>query len=430
MHVLAVIFIAAKKSSAKPKGAKKTGGKKKAAEDIFLPVVNIGLVGHVDHGKTSLTEALTGKWTDTHSEEIKRGISIRLGYADATFYKCPQCGECMTTDKCMKCMCEAKPLRTVSFVDAPGHETLMATVLSGAALMDGALLLVAANEKCPQPQTLEHMLALDIVGIKNIIIVQNKIDLVTKEQAFQNYREIKEFLKGTIAENAPVIPISARRKINIGKLIEAIEEYIPTPKRDPSKPPKMFVARSFDVNRPGTDIEKLGGGILGGSLIEGKFEVGEEIELRPGIKIKDKYTPLKTKIVGLQKAGKDLDVLTPGGLSGIMTTLDPSLAKSDGLAGNVAGLPGKVPPVHHSMKMRYNMLERVVESVGSSQIKTGEPLLLNVGMSRTIGIVTSARSGELDLALKIPVCAEKGERIAISRQISGRWRLAGYGNLM
>ena len=192
----------------------------------------------------------------------------------------------------------------------------------------------------------------------------------------------------------------------------------------------MFVARSFDVNRPGTDIEKLGGGILGGSLIEGKFEVGEEIELRPGIKIKDKYTPLKTKIVGLQKAGKDLDVLTPGGLSGIMTTLDPSLAKSDGLAGNVAGLPGKVPPVHHSMKMRYNMLERVVESVGSSQIKTGEPLLLNVGMSRTIGIVTSARSGELDLALKIPVCAEKGERIAISRQISGRWRLAGYGNLM
>ncbi len=163
-------------------------------------------------------------------------------------------------------MCECTPLRTVSFVDAPGHETLMATVLSGAALMDGAMLLVAANEKCPQPQTLEHMLALDIVGINNIVIVQNKIDLVTKKEAMENYKQIKEFLKGTIAENAPIIPISARKKINIDMLIEALEKTIPTPKRDPKKNAKMYVARSFDVNKPGTPIEKIGGGILGGSF--------------------------------------------------------------------------------------------------------------------------------------------------------------------
>ncbi len=397
---------------------------------MLIPEVNIGLVGHVDHGKTSLTEALSGKWTDTHSEEIKRGISIRLGYADATFYKCNKCGGYATTDKCMKCMCECTPVRTVSFVDAPGHETLMATVLSGASLMDGAMLLVAANEKCPQPQTLEHILALDIVGIKNIVVVQNKIDLVSKEDAMKNYKQIKEFLKGTVAENAPIIPISARKKINIDVLIEALEKTIPTPKRDPKKPAKMYVARSFDVNKPGTSIEKLGGGILGGSLVEGILNVGEEIEIRPGIKIKDEYKPVKTKIMGLHKGGQHIETLDPGGLAGIMTTLDPALAKSDGLSGNVAGLIGKLPPIFSEIKMEYHTLKRVVGSTSDAVLKIGTPLLLNVGMSRTIGVITLMKGEKIDLKLKLPICADKGDRIAVSQQVLSRWRLTGHGKLL
>ncbi|MBN2102178.1 MAG: translation initiation factor IF-2 subunit gamma [Candidatus Aenigmarchaeota archaeon] len=399
----------------------------------LIPEVNIGLVGHVDHGKTSLTEALSGKWTDTHSEEIKRGISIRLGYADATFYKCSKCGGHTTTDKCMKCVSECAPLRTVSFVDAPGHETLMATVLSGASLMDGAMLLVAANEKCPQPQTLEHILALDIVGIKNIVVVQNKIDLVTKEQAMQNYKQIKEFLKGTVAENAPIIPISARKKINIDMLIEALENEVPTPKRDPKKEAKMYVARSFDINKPGTSIEKLGGGILGGSLVEGFLNIGEEIEIRPGLKIKEKYEPIKTKIMGIHKGGKKLDVLEPGGLAGIMTTLDPALAKSDGLSGNVAGRIGKLPPIFSEISMEYHVLKRAVGArtdESASLLKIGDPLLLNVGMSRTIGVITSIKGEKISLTLKLPICAEKGDRLAISQQVLGRWRLTGHGKLL
>ena len=147
--------------------------------------VNIGLVGHVDHGKTTLTKALSGIWTDTHSEETKRGISIRLGYADIEFRKCPNCGEpeCYTTSKkCEICGSETELIRKVSFVDAPGHETLMATMLSGAAIMDGAVLVIAANESCPQPQTKEHLMALDVIGVKDVIVVQNKIDIVSKER--------------------------------------------------------------------------------------------------------------------------------------------------------------------------------------------------------------------------------------------------------
>ncbi|HJW96808.1 MAG TPA: translation initiation factor IF-2 subunit gamma [archaeon] len=399
----------------------------------LVPEVSIGLVGHVDHGKTSLTEALTGKWTDTHSEEIKRGITIRLGYAESTFYKCPKCKgheQYSTTPKCQKCFSECKPVRTVSFVDAPGHETLMATVLSGAALMDGALLLVSAIEQCPQAQTREHLKALEIVGIKNIVVVQNKIDLATEEQALKNYQQIKAFLKGSIAENAPIIPVSARQNINIDALMHAIETTIPTPKRDAKKGLRMLVARSFDVNRPGTPIEKLKGAVIGGSIIEGQVQVGDQIELSPGIKMKDRYQPVSTKVTGIQQAMMDVQSAGPGGLVGISTELDPYWAKSDSLTGTVIGVPGKLPKPAYQLALSVNLLERVVgskEELKVEPIKINDPLMLTMGTARTVGVVTLSKGSKISTNLKLPVCAEKGDKVAISRQVLGRWRLIGWG---
>ena len=106
---------------------------------------------------------------------------------------------------CEICGSETELIRKVSFVDAPGHETLMATMLSGAAIMDGAVLVIAANESCPQPQTKEHLMALDVIGVKDVIVVQNKIDIVSKERAIESYNEIKEFVKGTCAEDAKML---------------------------------------------------------------------------------------------------------------------------------------------------------------------------------------------------------------------------------
>ena len=106
------------------------------------PEVNIGMVGHVDHGKTTLTKALSGVWTDTHSEERKRGISIKLGYADTAFYKTDDGNFYPTGKRPDGSQDRTTELeRVVSFVDAPGHETLMAVMISGASIMDGALLL-------------------------------------------------------------------------------------------------------------------------------------------------------------------------------------------------------------------------------------------------------------------------------------------------
>ena len=409
----------------------------KKSEKSQQPEISIGLVGHVDHGKTSITQRFSGKWTDTHSEEIKKGITIRLGYANSKFYKYPKCKEGVpysSSDKDERCSGTPKLLRVVSFVDAPGHETLMATMLSGSAIMDAALLLVAADEECPQPQTKEHLMALEMGGVKNIIIVQNKIDLVSEEDAFNNYKQIKAFVKGTIAENAPVIPISAIKGINIDLLIEAIEENFPTPKRDEKKDPMMFTARSFDINKPGSEISKVVGGVLGGSIKQGILKVGDKIEIRPGEKMEKEgrvfWEPLFATIKGIKSDVDNLESATPGGSIALLTSLDPSLVKSDSLSGNIIGLPGKLPEVHYELNLEPKLLKRVVGSekeLKVDPIKKGETLMLNVNACATVGIVTSLQKKFFTVKLKLPVCASTSDKVTISRLLGHRFRLIGYG---
>jgi translation initiation factor 2 subunit 3 len=403
--------------------------------DRHVPEINIGMVGHVDHGKTTLTEALTGRRTDTHSEEIKRGITIRLGYADTTFYRCKKCMEpkCYgTSARCINCFSSCEPVRTVSFVDAPGHETLMATLLTGTSIMDGALLVVAANEQCPQPQTAEHLTALKIAGIKNIIVVQNKIDLVTREQALANYKQISSFVEATLGFEVPIVPISAQHRINIDALIKIMEERIPTPHRDPSLPVMVLIARSFDINKPGTPVNGLRGGVIGGALMQGILKVGDEIEIRPGVKTSENgpYEPIITKVTGIEQARKIRASAVPGGLIGISTGLDPYLTKSDSLSGNIAGIPGKLPPIRSDINLKAHLLETVVGSRDQQKIeplKKGEPLMITVRTMRTTGFVVSAKADAVQMKSRIPVCVEKGDRVVISRQIGGRWRLIGWG---
>ncbi len=402
------------------------------------PEYSIGLIGHVDHGKSTLVNRLSGKVTDTHSEELKRGITIRLGYADATFYKCSKCKgiEAYTTkEKCGKCNTKAIALRKFSFIDAPGHETLMATMLSGAAIIDGALLLISASEPCPQPQTREHLMALEIIGIKDIIIVQNKIDLVSKEEIIENYKQIKKFIKGTIAENAPIIPVSAQQNINIDALIEAIETNFKTPKRDLTKSIRMFVARSFDVNKPGTNWENLKGGVLGGALKSGKLQVNDEIEILPGLKKEGKliWESIKTRVLGLQHGGENVKEVTPGGSIGVLTSLDPSIVKSDSLAGCVVGHIGKVPEVFYELKLKVKLLERVVgmkEEIKVEDVKIGENLMINVNSSVSVGNVDKVDKDIIHLTLKRPFCVDKNNRFTISRMLGNRWRLIGVAELL
>lgn len=402
-------------------------------KELIQPEVNIGLVGHVDHGKTTLTERLSGKWTDTHSEEIKRGITIKLGYADTSFYK-DKDGNYTVKDKNALTKESHDFVRKISLVDAPGHESLMATMLAGATLMDGAILLVAANESCPQPQTKEHLMALEISGIKNVIIAQNKIDLVDNKRALKNYTQIKDFLKGTSYENSPIVPISAQHGVNIDMLIDAIQTHIPTPKRDASDKPRFLVARSFDTNKPGTVPKDMKGGILGGSLLSGKLNKGDRVEIRPGRIVEEHNQlvakPLFTTIKSIVAGGKEFEDITPGGSMGLLTELDPGIVKSDNLTGSLVGLPGELPEIWYDLRLEINLLERVVgsqEDLVVQPIKMQEMLMLNVNSAATVGIVVDMSKNEVLCKLKLPVCADISSRVSISRRVGTRFRLIGFG---
>ena len=395
------------------------------------------MIGHVDHGKTTLVNALSGQWTDRHSEEIKRGISIRLGYADATFRKCPVCPEpdCYTLEAvCPHCGSTTEELRTVSFVDSPGHEALMATMLSGAAIMDGAVLLIAATEPCPQPQTEEHLMALSIVGINRIVIAQNKIDLVSQEEAIAHYEQIKKFVAGTIAEHAPIVPVSAQQAANTDVLIQQIEAIIPTPERPSTEVPRMYIARSFDINKPGTPIRELRGGVVGGSLLTGRLSVGDALEIRPGRMVttggRTKWVPIETVITSIVVGGEQVEEVTPGGLLGVGTRLDPSMTKEDSLVGQCAGALGTLPPTWDALTIEFQLFKRAVGVTKEAEIppiKVGENVMISAGTAITIGEVKRVAKQMIEAKLSRPVCAEPGSRVAIGRKIRERWHLIGAG---
>jgi translation initiation factor 2 subunit 3 len=308
----------------------------------------------------------------------------------------------------------------------------MANMLSGSALMDGAILVVAANEKVPQPQTREHLLALQVLGIQQIVIVQNKADLTEYEEAAENYKQIKGFVNGSVAEEAPVIPVSAQHKLNIDALIEAIENNIKTPPRNRDAKAVMHVLRSFDVNKPGIPIKQVKGGVIGGALIQGEFKLEDEIQIRPGFldEKKGRYEPINSTVSTLGTGAGLVEKVKPGGLVAIGTKLDPTFVKSDSLIGSVVGKPDALPDDVDDISVEVHLFDTAVgtqDMVKVEPIKAKEPLRLNIGTAATLGTVVSVKDVKIEVKLRKPVCLMPRSRVAISRRITDRWRLIGAG---
>ncbi len=404
-------------------------------DQLTQSVLNIGTLGHIDHGKTSLTRAITKVWTDKHSESLKRNMTIKLGYADAIIRRCEKengPSSYTTEEKCPNDGSPTKPIMRISMLDAPGHETLMATAIAGASVIDAILFVIAANEPCPMQQTKEHLMIINLLDLKNAIIVQSKVDIVGKEAAQKHYQQIKNFIKGSKIENAPIVPVMTNQNVNIDVLLEMIAN-MPRPQRDINSNPIMYVVRSFDVNKPGSDATKLSGGIIGGAIKRGTFKNGDQIEIRPGANFaqpgakKGSYKPLVTVVTGLSNGTDKLEKAVPGGLIGVSTELDPALTKADNLVGNIVGHVGKLPESVTSIVLKYYKIER--NDIQDQTIRENEPLLMGVGTATMVGFVKRAKRDTLEIDLKNPICTEKDIKIAILRNISQRWRLTGYGIL-
>ncbi|CAG8439440.1 2070_t:CDS:10 [Dentiscutata heterogama] len=417
--------------------------------------INIGTIGHVAHGKSTVVKAISGVQTVRFKNELERNITIKLGYANAKIYKCdneecprPGCYKSYRSDKednppCERAGCggRMKLLRHVSFVDCPGHDILMATMLNGAAVMDAALLLIAGNESCPQPQTSEHLAAIEIMKLKHIIILQNKVDLCKESACEEHYQSILSFVKGTVADGAPIIPISAQLKYNIDAINEYIVKKIPIPIRDFTSDPRLIVIRSFDVNKPGAEVDDLKGGVAGGSILRGILKVGDEIEVRPGILTKDNegqihFRPIFSRIVSLFAEHNDLKFAVPGGLIGVGTRIDPTLCRADRLVGQVLGAVGKLPNIYTELEINYFLLRRLLgvktdekKQTKVSKLAKNEVLMVNIGSTSTGGRVMSVKSDSAKILLTSPACTEVEEKIALSRRIDKHWRLIGWGKI-
>ncbi|PQP95003.1 hypothetical protein Pyn_09238 [Prunus yedoensis var. nudiflora] len=255
-------------------------------------------------------------------------------------------------------------------------------------------------------------------------------------------KEEKEELPGTVADNAPVVPISAQLKYNIDVVCEYIVKKIPIPERNFISPPNMIVIRSFDVNKPGFEVDEIRGGAAGGSIVRGVLKVNQYIEVRPGIVVKDesgniKCTPIYSRIVSLYAEQNELQFAVPGGLIGVGTTMDPTVVRADRLVGQVLVEVGSLPEVFVELEVNFFLLRRLlgVRTKGSekqgkvSKLAKGEILMLNIGSMSTGAKVIAVRNDLAKLQLTSPVCTSRGEKIALSRRVEKHWRLIGWGTI-
>lgn len=403
----------------------------------------IGTLGHVSEGKSTLIRALTGIKTQRYSKEQERNITIHLGYANCKVWQNASTGELRALqlkDPAPEPAVDWQLVAHLSFADCPGHEAFLATMLGGASIMDSACLIIAANQEIiPQPQTLEHLIAAELMGLSRIAIVQNKLDLIEPDAAVANESKIRGFVAETCAESAPLFPISAQHGWGVSSVLDYLLS-LPPPTRDLSAPPQLTCVRSFDVNRPGPvhvgeAAKPLAGAVIGGTLQCGVLAVGDWIEVRPGVLTATPdgtivAQPIFSRVRGLRCEGVELPYAVPGSLIAIATDLDPALGAGNGMIGQRVGVPGSLPPIAREIQLKFFRLKRDMFKFG--RYHTGDRVRVCSGVMTTEATVTEIdEKKRVRLRLDRPLCVNYGERVAILRrhEEAGRELLEGTGEI-
>jgi translation initiation factor 2 subunit 3 len=397
------------------------------------PVVNIGVIGHVAHGKSTFVKNISGSKTQKHSKELISNKTIYLGYANTKIYRCQECPSphaFSTRPNCDRCERESILVNHVSFIDCPGHDELMATMLNGVSMMDYVILVIAANEPFPRPQTLEHFLAAKMMGVKNLVVLQNKIDLVTRAQALKQYEEVRKFLVQHSFDQPIVIPFACHQSHNRPHVLHYIANF-KEPERMDGQPVKIYISRSFDVNPGQVKPPDIKGGVIGGTVIEGVVRVGDRIEIKPGLITKSAdgriaNLPIITHVRSIETDRNPISEARPGGLIGLETNLDPFLTQKNRLVGQLAGLPGTLPDVSQRLAIKYVYLDRK-EAILSSR----DAIRLNINSGTFFGEIEKKKRDQkiIYVLLGIVVCVRENQLVAISKKIGSVYRLVGYGHV-
>lgn len=396
------------------------------------PILNIGCLGSVSDGKSTTVFQLTGTKTQMHSKEKTRNITIKQGYANVKIWK-KNNGDFITTNSKENDIEDASLVHHLSFVDCPGHQSLILTMLASVSLMKGAIVVVSAAEPIEsKPQLIQHLAAAKIAGLDKLIILFNKLDLISKEVALQRKKDLDNLLSRLGIVPKYIIPTALSKKIGLENVVKALMEVFP-PEQSFSEETEFKLTRTFDINKPGTLWNNIKGGILGGSLISGKLKVGDEIEIRPGhiFKTKNGYDSksIKTKILSMESDKISVDNIVAGGLIGLGTNIDPYFTKDDGLAGNIVGIIGSLPEVYLSITIKNVILTDVFGGNWNPNVR--DKIYLQIGNINTESELTNIDDSNFTFKLLKPSCIKNNSLIVICQEIEGDvLKIVGYGNFL
>jgi len=326
--------------------------------------VILGTAGHIDHGKTALVKALTGIDTDRLKEEKERGITIELGFAHL----------------------DLPSGRRVGIVDVPGHERFVKHMVAGAAGVDLVALIIAADEGV-MPQTREHLDICSLLGVKKGLVVITKVDLVDEELLELAKEEVKEFLRGTFLEGAPVVAVSAVTGQGLDELVQAIDRLVEEVEEKPSDGLfRLPIDRVFTMRGFGT--------VVTGTLISGEVSVGDPVEVLPS-SLKGKVRGLQVHKEKVQRAvagqrtainisGVDKDRIDRGDV-----LLHPGTVQvTDRLDVEIYHLPSVPRPLKNGVTLRFHIgtsLEMAkVILLGTNQLEPGERGYAQVRLERPV----------------------------------------------
>ncbi len=345
----------------------------------------IGTAGHVDHGKSTLVEALTGIDPDRLAEEKEREMTIDLGFAWL------QLGD-------------GERVEEVGVVDVPGHRDFIENMLAGVGGVDVALFVIAADEGV-MPQTKEHLAILDLLEVRGGVVALTKIDLIENDPDWLELviLDVEEALQGTVLADAPILPVSARTGAGIAELKAVLwQNLIASPPRPDNGRPRLPVDRVFSLSGFGT--------VVTGTLIDGRFRLGDPVEIQPDGR--------KGRIRGLQTHKTKLEIAQPGSRVAInLTGVDRSQIKRgdiicapDILSGTILfdaayrHLPNAATPLKHNMEVKL--------FVGSAEV---------LARTRVLGVeqIEPGQTGWLQLATTAEVAVTRGDRFILRRPSPG-----------
>lgn len=336
--------------------------------------VIIGTAGHIDHGKTTLIKAITGRDTDRLREEKERGISIELGF---TYFDLPSG-------------------RRAGIIDVPGHERFIKNMLAGVTGIDIVILVIAADEGI-MPQTVEHLDILNLLGLKKGLIALTKSDLVDEEWLELVKEDVKDRIKGTFLEGCPIVPVSSTSKLGIDKVIEIVDSLTEEiDERDVTDTPRLPVDRVFSISGFGT--------IVTGTLISGKFNIGDEIQVFPGNKT--------GRIRSIQIHGKNSDIAYGGQRVAINVA---GLKKSDIVRGNVIAPIDSMEPTM-MLDVKLKLLEdsqRIIDNRTRLRLYIGSDEVLCRVVFLDREQLTPGESCYAQLRLEEEIVAKRGDRFII-----------------